>query len=215
MTSRRGLVGVGAFVAFLGLGLLVAHSAPSPFDLSAESERGRLPALALFLTHAGLFPTYFTICVLALVFGAVRRAYLPAASILVAEILLAWFASDAFKAIFRRARPEFYYSIHETSYSYASGHATLSLACYGFIAYVLWQAPVGLGLKRVLTIALGIWVLGIGWSRLALGAHFPSDLIGGYFLALAILTIATAAYDRVTLATGRQRKFAERRRDGE
>ncbi len=215
MTLRRGSVGVGAFVAFVALGFAVSHGAPTPFDLVAESERARFPALALFLTRAGLFPTYFAICVLALVFGALRRAYLPAAVVLVAEIVVAWVVSDAFKAFFRRARPDYYYSIHETSYSYASGHATLSLACYGFLAYVVWLSPLGLGLKRLVAIAAGIWVLGIGWSRLALGAHYPSDLIGGYLLALATLTIATATYDRFAVPTGRRREFAELRPDGE
>lgn len=215
MTLRRGSVALGAFVAFVALGFAVSHGAPAPFDLVAESERARFPSLALFLTRAGLFPVYFAICVFALVFGALRRDYFPAALVLVAEIVLAWVASDAFKAFFRRARPDFYYSIHETSYSYASGHATLSLACYGFIAYVIWRAPLGLGLKRLVTIAAGIWVLAIGWSRLALGAHYPSDLIGGYLLAVTILSIATAAYDRFAVPTGRRREFAELRPDGE
>ncbi len=198
MDSRCAIVAGGALLAFLAIGAVVSHGPPSAFDLLAVGERARFPALALFLTRAGLFPTYFALCVLALVFGAIRRAYLPAALVFVAEIVGAWLASDAFKALFRRARPEYYYSIHETSYAYASGHATLSLACYGFLGYVVWRSPIGLGVKRFVTIALGIWVLGIGWSRLALGAHFPTDLIGGYLLALAILMLATAAVDRVS-----------------
>ncbi len=132
---------MAAFAGYVALGLAVAHGAPAGVDLLAEGERARFPALALFLTRAGLFPVYFTICTLTLVFGAIRRAYLPAALILVGDVVVTWLASDAFKALFRRARPDYFYSIHETSYSYASGHAALSLACYGFIAYVVWHAP--------------------------------------------------------------------------
>lgn len=184
----------------LGLGALVSHGPPSAFDLLAVGERARFPAFALFLTRAGLFPTYLTLCVLALVFGLVRRAYLPAASIFVAQIVAAWLASDALKALFHRARPDYYYSIHETSYAYASGHATLALACYGFLAYVAWRAPIALGVKRFVAIAAGVWTLAIGWSRLALGAHYPTDLIGGYLLALAVLALATSLLDRFTRA---------------
>ncbi|GAC1307567.1 MAG: hypothetical protein NVS2B3_16780 [Vulcanimicrobiaceae bacterium] len=156
-----------------------------------------MPAFALFLTRAARYPTYVTICALALGFGIVRRAYLRPASLLVATVLAAWLASDAFKALFRRARPEYFYSIHETSGSYASGHATLALACYGFIAYVAWHSSLDLRYKRVVAIAAGIWTLGIGWSRLALGAHYPSDLLGGYLLAIGVLAVSTAAYDRI------------------
>ncbi len=188
---------MAAFAGYVALGFAVAHGAPAGVDLLAEGERARFPALALFLTRAGLFPVYFTVCTLTLVFGAIRRAYLPAALILVGDVVVTWLASDAFKALFRRARPDYFYSIHETSYSYASGHAALSLACYGFIAYVVWHAPLALRLKRIVAIAAGLWILGIGWSRLALGAHYPTDLVGGYLLATAVLTVATALYERV------------------
>ena len=203
-SSRRLALGALAFVAFFALGLAVAHGPPSAFDLLARGERARFPALAIFLTRAGLFPVYFTICALAFGVGIVRRAALPAAAILAVDMLATWFASDAFKALFRRARPDYYYSIHETSASYASGHATLALACYGFLAYVAWHAPIPLWAKRALAIAAGVWTLAIGWSRLSLGAHYPTDLIGGYLLGAASLALATTAYDRVVARAGRR-----------
>lgn len=202
-SARRLAFGALAFAAFLALGFAVSHRPPSAFDLLAQGERARFPWLALALTRAGLFPAYVTICTLALAIGIVRRAALPAAAILALEMLATWFASDAFKAFFGRARPDDYYSIHETSASYASGHAALAVACYGFLVYAAWRAPIAPSAKRALAIAAGVWVLAIGWSRLALGAHYPTDLIGGYLLGAAALALATSAYDDVVARVGR------------
>ncbi|GAC1543455.1 MAG: hypothetical protein NVS3B16_09820 [Vulcanimicrobiaceae bacterium] len=209
----RAVVGIAAFASFLALGSVVAHGAPSPVDLIAVGERARFPALALFLTRAGQFPAYVALCVLALAFGAARRAYLAPAIILVVEIVTVWLAGDLFKAAFHRARPDYFYSIRETSYAYASGHAAISLACFGFIAYVAWRSELNLGIKRGVAIAAGIWVLGIGWSRLALGAHYPSDLLGGYLLATSALAIASAVYDRYVMRTGERLGTAANRTD--
>ena len=112
-------------------------------------------------------------------------------------MLVVWRASDAFKGYFHRPRPAWWYRDLETSYAYASGHAALSLAFYGFAAYVVAQSTLPSFAKRFIMIACGVMVIGIGWSRLALGAHYPTDLIGGYLLAGAGLCAATAIYDRI------------------
>jgi len=93
-----------------------------------------------------------------------------------------------------RARPPFEYAVYiETSSSFPSGHATLSLAFYGFLAFLAWEART----SRTRSIALALTALIIplvGFSRLFLGVHYPSDVAAGYlvgsmFLAIAILTV--------------------------
>jgi undecaprenyl-diphosphatase len=107
--------------------------------------------------------------------------------------------SDALKGYFRRPRPAWWYRDLETSYAYASGHAALSLTFYGFAAYVIAGSALPLIVKRLAIAVCGVMVIGIGWSRLALGAHYPTDLIGGYLLAVAGLCVATSIYDRIVL----------------
>jgi|ERR1035437_978742 undecaprenyl-diphosphatase len=66
----------------------------------------------------------------------------------------------------------------ETDFSFPSGHATASMAFYGFTAYILCRLY-PLCAKAILSVAT-IVVLLIGFSRLYLGLHFPTDVIAGY-----------------------------------
>lgn len=87
----------------------------------------------------------------------------------------------ALKDIVMRARPSgLIPAIHETGFSFPSGHATGSMAFYGFTAFLLcrWYPRYTKAIVATTTVI----VLAIGFSRLYLGAHFPSDIIGGYLL---------------------------------
>jgi len=93
------------------------------------------------------------------------------------------------KLLIQRPRPEGIAVYNENSFSFPSGHATIAIAFYGFITYYLvrhmkiWQ-------NKINFLFLGITViLAIGLSRLYLGVHFLSDIIGGYLLGLLWLLI--------------------------
>jgi len=94
------------------------------------------------------------------------------------------------KAIVERARPSGGIpSITETSFSFPSGHATAAVALYGFLAYYLWKTlPTRiekyLGVGTMLCI-----IVAIGFSRLYLGVHYPSDVAAGFLLGTCWLII--------------------------
>jgi membrane-associated phospholipid phosphatase len=52
----------------------------------------------------------------------------------------------------------------------------------GLWALFVWKSNLPRGVRVVLTLALITWGIGAIWSRLALGAHYPSDLLGGVLL---------------------------------
>lgn len=92
------------------------------------------------------------------------------------------------KLITHRPRPETaYYS--ENSFSFPSGHSTLAVALYGFIAYILFREIQQWKYKTTaLFTSIGI-IFAVGLSRLYLGEHFLSDVWGGYLLGLMWLII--------------------------
>lgn len=85
------------------------------------------------------------------------------------------------KDIVGRARPGgLIPSMLETSFSFPSGHATAAIALYGFIAFLLCRHYSGKA--RTIVAAASIVIVVIGFSRLYLGVHFPSDVVAGYLV---------------------------------
>ncbi|MFX3673092.1 MAG: phosphatase PAP2 family protein [Paenisporosarcina sp.] len=97
------------------------------------------------------------------------------------------------KQLFQRARPDLHRLIEIGGYSFPSGHATNAITVYGILSFLLWRhIPTRWG--RALLICFStIIIFSIGFSRIYLGVHYPSDVIAGYFvggfwLAITILT---------------------------
>jgi membrane-associated phospholipid phosphatase len=94
------------------------------------------------------------------------------------------------KEIFVRTRPELWDRIiHVNHYSFPSGHAMVSMVVYGFMGYTLAQEfPQW---RNQILAATGILILAIGFSRLYLGVHWPTDVVVGYATGLVWLTACT------------------------
>jgi undecaprenyl-diphosphatase len=95
------------------------------------------------------------------------------------------------KFTFHRPRPEIaYYAEH--GFSFPSGHATIALAFYGFLTYIILRETKKWGRKATILFCGLIVILSIGLSRLYLGVHYVSDVWGGYLSGLLFLIIGIA-----------------------
>ena len=93
------------------------------------------------------------------------------------------------KAAFHRQRPPGVAVYAETSFSFPSGHSTIAAALYGFAVYCLWRRSATWRGRLNILFAGILLVAAIGFSRLYLGVHFLSDVLGGYLLGLLWLII--------------------------
>lgn len=115
------------------------------------------------------------------------RQYYPEAKVFAINCLGGVVLSYGLKSVFGKVRPALWQSaIEETSFSYPSGHALGSTVLYGFLAYLLATRYPQFAL---LIYTVAIFIIGtIGLSRLYLGVHWPTDIIGGYGIGFLWLT---------------------------
>ena len=96
---------------------------------------------------------------------------------------------NVLKIIFTRDRPIDINLIIETGYSFPSGHSMVSFAFYGFLAYFIYHTNLNNYLKLLFIILLGLLVFMIGISRIYLGVHYASDVLGGFAISALYLVI--------------------------
>lgn len=107
------------------------------------------------------------------------------------------------KIVFHRARPNVA-MYTENSFSFPSGHATIAVAFYGFLTYLLIRNSKKWKYKINIFFAGSITILLIGFSRLYLGVHYVSDVWGGYLVGAIWLIIAISLSEYLLFKKGKK-----------
>lgn len=173
-----------------------------PLDLRSyyELQEQTSPLFGMLMQGVSFLgePVAATILViLAIAIFAIRRQWLEALFMLltVTSVLLAF----SLKEIIHRVRP---FPISENTtgliqsinqYSFPSGHVLFFVVFFGFFAYLAWLHFTGRIRIIAIIISLGLIVL-IGPSRVYLGAHWATDVIGGYIIGLIWLLVLIFVY---------------------
>ena len=137
-----------------------------------------LDSAMLFITRIGDPRTVVPLTGIVFIFLLVKRQRLAAAFFAInaaGGAALSYFL----KLAFSKPRPQLWESaIEEVTFSYPSGHALGSMVIYGFLSYVFATLYPRFS-TAIYTFAV-FMIVSIGFSRLYLGVHWPTDIIGGY-----------------------------------
>lgn len=193
--------GIGATLGFLVTGVLflffalILHEVSNGdswkyFDLSivnllAQLRRPGADQLFIFVTNLGNTPVVLFVTVLTVVL-CLRARQGKSAVVVLGSVLLAIALSQLIKHVYGRARPISGVAlVTARGFSFPSGHATVAVALFAALYYWLWNHPGRYRLRVALAFVVVVFILLIGFSRVYLGVHFPSDVFAGFLLGSA------------------------------
>jgi undecaprenyl-diphosphatase len=110
-----------------------------------------------------------------------------------------WLLVNAIKLIIERRRPSpdlVKVFEHPVSWSFPSGHVASYMALYGFLFYLIYSLMRPSPLRYTLLIVCGAMIVLVGVSRVYLGAHWASDVFGGYSFGFFWLALTIYVYRR-------------------
>jgi membrane-associated phospholipid phosphatase len=189
---RAAIVALAAALLCGLLGGSVSERPPDGIDLAGRAFAGHAAHIALVFTASCWWQSLVTLGVASIVLAVAVPAWRARVAFALITTLVAWKASDIVKDLFARTRPEYWTLHHETSASYPSGHAMFAVVVYGLWSYYVATSNLARPLRVTLAAIITLWGLAVIWSRLALGAHYVTDLIGGVLFGIMMLAIATS-----------------------
>jgi undecaprenyl-diphosphatase len=206
LLAGLGMLGLFALIAHLVLGDMTLNRFDRALGLWLAAHRASRPVvreLFLGITAAGSRQVLAAVGMAEAGILLWRRQRLPAL-VWTAAIVGGGLLDTLLKRAFGRERPDFRdETIVTLTKSFPSGHSMVSLIVYGMLAYFLVLLLPRRGARVAVVATLALLVLAIGFSRIYLGAHYCSDVLGGFafggaWLAACVTTLEVARRRKLT-----------------
>ena len=190
-------------ILFILLLILIKTNSIESFDTSiynliAMHINANLTDFFKFMTFLGEGVSIASFCVLALIVTFIlkkRNIGLIVAGCVTFNSLF----SEGLKRIIQRPRPEILRLINESSYSFPSSHTLASVSLCGILIYFILKSEWDRNVKIIISSLLVLFPLLIGISRIYLGVHNASDVLGGAILAMILLLIEISIIEKKEL----------------
>ncbi len=180
-----------ALFALLGT-YVVRNGEPAALAALQQSLVNHATLVAWWITWSCYVQVIGPIAILLSIVAFMVRAWRTRILFSIAMLLLSWRAADFLQHYFARARPMDWVVKHETTFSYPSSHAAIAFGFYGLWAVMMYWSDLSAVVRRVGALLLAVLTVAICWSRLALGAHYVTDLVGGALLAVGLVAAGLA-----------------------
>jgi len=190
----------GAVVCFALITYIVITGMSSGFDNAVMEffygiRKPGLDTLMELITYMANWETIVIICLLLMCFPQTRRKAGISVSI---AALLSTLVKAVIKTAVARPRPEeSFFLIEQSGFAYPSGHAMTGMAVY-LLLFVLTREYITDSRKKNLLSVIFVFVaFAVGISRVYLGVHFPTDVIGGWVLGAATVIVSLMIWDNL------------------
>jgi undecaprenyl-diphosphatase len=188
------------FGCFLALASALGTPAVAAFDarVSAAVQAWRNPQLTaavLRITDFGDTTIVLAICAALIGLALYRKNWREAGLVVVVVGGGRLLGTVAQNAICRTRPPQASALIPlPKTFAFPSGHSITATLLYGLIGFLLWQALREPWQRVLAVVACGALIVAIGLSRIYLGVHWPSDVLAGWLLGGAWVSLVCGAY---------------------
>lgn len=174
---------------FLAIAIHAGYSANFETWVYNEAVKKMSPTLnniIKFITNLGGPIAVMSFCFLLLGFSKTRKKVGIPVSI---AVIFSETVNIILKNIFARQRPNILQLVNETSYSFPSGHTMVNASIYTMLAILAIKYIENKKLKFFLVLICVIFPLIIGFSRIYLGVHYFTDVLGGLLLGFSVSVV--------------------------
>lgn len=185
MNHPKKILIISGFIVLLYLGFLAGwNNRGILFDEKlllwiSENQSPKMLELMKLISFLGSELFLFPAVGLVIVYMVMRKSNYSACMLLFAS-LGSWVVNHALKQIFQRTRPEEFFKVQQGGLSYPSGHSMVSMSMFMTIAFLVSRKQEGKIDPRLPYTAAILYIGIMGFSRLSLGVHWPTDILGGY-----------------------------------
>jgi membrane-associated phospholipid phosphatase len=205
-----GLVAVLAAL-FVTLAVFVAlHPRPTALDRGLDREllanRGSVSFEVWKVITVGGSAAVVTVAVVVLALTCwIRGRHKTLAALCIVAVALAGLSEVVVKPIVGRRRPSTRVFTHESGFGFPSGHTT-GAAAFAVVAVIVVCALVPPGRRRAIAVVCAVaYAVLIALSRVVVGAHYATDVLGGVLLGVTVAIVVTLTVPML-LARGDRRR---------
>lgn len=140
------------------------------------------------------FSLYSIMIAIPLIFGTVyffKKKLYPEIFCILSVPLVTFLLNCIVKPLIHRERPpyELQIAVHPDSFSYVSSHSLVTACVWAMVCFFIFKYSKNVIARRIALFVALIWTLFVGFSRVWLGVHNPTDVLGAYILAsILVLT---------------------------
>lgn len=195
------IIGMGALAGFIFVTAIVVSTEVIPSDTAIRESiyslrNPGLNTLMETLTLLGNWQTITIICLLLLAYPQYRFDYgIPVSAVAVVSVAV----NKLIKITIARPRPEdITHLIDESGFSFASGHSVSTMAVFLLLIYLIVRNGERGGKPKALICILALAIPVVGFSRVYLGVHYPTDVLGGWLEGIFLVCLTVIVLNMVT-----------------
>lgn len=159
-------------------------------DLIHENHNETLFSLMKIISFIGSGHFLVPVMTIIVAYAIIKKKYYIS-KLLIASTLGSYVVNFILKFIFQRTRPLEYFLVEQGGLSYPSGHSMVTMTFYMTLAYIINRKIKEKHKKKWISLLAYLMIILMGISRLYLGVHWPTDVIGGYLIGYVYFKLST------------------------